>query len=339
MQGRYCHVCGQENIVPRQSFWGLIKHFVYDIFHFDGKFFDTLRNLFFKPGTISLEYVNGKRMRYLDPIRMYLFTSAVFFLILFSLQSSEDIPKLDQHETLSKARRLDLAMEVNKGQQQRPGDSVLQQQMKLLMDTTFIVGLAPLNDTATYHSVVHYQGNAYHLTARKDSGGLLFEGEAKGWFQKTLVDKWSKFEKKYSDDPDQGLRDFLSGLLHKLPYLLFVSLPFFAGILKLLNLRRRNFYYSDHAVFTLHHYIISFILLLFYIAFDSLQNVSGWGIFGSLAGLMFLLWPLYLLIGMKRFYQQRWGTTLGKFLLVNMLGMITLILLLLMFLFLSIFQL
>jgi hypothetical protein len=95
VQGRFCQVCGQENIVPKQGFWSLTRHFIYDIFHFDGKFFDTLRLLFFKPGTISKEYVLGKRMRYLDPIRMYLFTSAVFFLVFFSVESMENVTKLD----------------------------------------------------------------------------------------------------------------------------------------------------------------------------------------------------------------------------------------------------
>ncbi|MGV3656323.1 MAG: DUF3667 domain-containing protein [Chitinophagaceae bacterium] len=56
---------------------------MYDIFHFDGKFFDTLKYLFFWPGGVAKEYVKGRRNRYLDPIRMYLFTSAVFFLIFF----------------------------------------------------------------------------------------------------------------------------------------------------------------------------------------------------------------------------------------------------------------
>lgn len=339
VQGRFCHVCGQENVVPKQSFWGLTKHFVYDIFHFDGKFFETLRLLFFKPGTISREYVSGKRMKYLDPIRMYLFTSAIFFLIFFSIESTKGVSDLSGREILSKAERLELAMEVNKAQAQRPGDTVLQQQLNLLLDTSYIVGLYPLEDTATHHSVVQYQGSSFKLTANRDDPDSLFQSEKEGWFSKTIEQKWAKFEKKYSDDLDQGFADFIDGLLHKLPYLLFVSLPFFAGILKLLFTRRKDLYFSDHAVFTLHHYIISFLLILFFLGFSKLENVTGWRFFNFLGVMMFFLWPLYLLIGMKRFYGQPWSTTLGKFLLVNFLGLITLMLLMLVFLFFSIFQL
>lgn len=338
MQGRYCHICGQENVVPKQSFWGLTKHFVYDIFHFDGKFFETLRLLFFKPGKISRAYVEGKRMRYLDPIRMYLFTSAIFFLVFFSVESMENVRELDGHEVLSKAERLELAMEVNDKLEHNPGDTLAQQQMKLLMDSSYVIGLAPVRDTIAHHSLVQHDGGQYKLTARSDTSSTLINVEAEGWFAQTLKTKWARFEEKYKDDLDEGYIDFLEGLLHQLPYLLFVSLPFFAGILKLLNLRHKELFFSDHAVFTLHHYIVSFILILFFFAFQALQDATGWRIFGTLSGFMFVLWPLYLLVGMKRFYGQPWGKTLGKFLLVNFLGMVTLLVLLTVFVLLSIIQ-
>lgn len=338
MQGRYCHNCGQENIVPKQSFWGLAKHFVYDIFHFDGKFFETLRLLFFRPGSISREYVEGKRMRYLDPIRMYLFTSAVFFLVFFSVESMENINELGGQEVLSRADRLELAMEVNDKLQHNPGDTLAQQQMKLLMDSSYTIGLAPVKDTVAYHSLMHHDGKPYKLTARKDSTEVPIPEEGKDWFDRTLQTKWNKFEKKNEDNLNEGYVDFLEGMLHKLPYLLFVSLPFFAGILKLLNLRHKELYFSDHAVFTLHHYIVSFILILFFFGFQALRDTTGWRGFDTVAGFMFVLWPLYLLVGMKRFYGQSWGKTLGKFLLVNFLGIITLLVLLSVFLLLSIIQ-
>jgi hypothetical protein len=84
LNGRYCHVCGQENLEPKESFWHLTTHFVYDVTHFDGKFFSTLKYLLFKPGFLPLEYSRGKRQSYLHPIRMYVFTSAIFFVIFLS---------------------------------------------------------------------------------------------------------------------------------------------------------------------------------------------------------------------------------------------------------------
>jgi hypothetical protein len=85
VQGRYCQVCGQENIEPKESIWGLVSHFFQDITHFDGKFFSTGKLLLAKPGFLPKEYLSGRRARYLHPIRMYVFTSALFFLIFYSV--------------------------------------------------------------------------------------------------------------------------------------------------------------------------------------------------------------------------------------------------------------
>jgi hypothetical protein len=92
--GRYCHKCGQENLEPKETVWHLVQHFFNDVTHFDGKFFETVRYLLRKPGFLSIEYMRGRRMSYLNPIRMYVFTSAIFFIILFSLKKPEDmVPK------------------------------------------------------------------------------------------------------------------------------------------------------------------------------------------------------------------------------------------------------
>ena len=87
--GRYCHHCGQQNLEPKETVWHLIQHFFNDITHFDGKFFETVKYLLRKPGFLSREYMRGRRMTYLNPIRMYVFTSAIFFILLFSLSKPE----------------------------------------------------------------------------------------------------------------------------------------------------------------------------------------------------------------------------------------------------------
>ena len=87
--GRFCQICGQENIEPKESFWVLATHFLHDMTHFDGKFFSTLKFLLFKPGFLSKEYLKGRRTSYLHPIRMYVFTSAIFFLIFLFLSKGK----------------------------------------------------------------------------------------------------------------------------------------------------------------------------------------------------------------------------------------------------------
>ena len=89
-------MCGQENLEPKETVWHLVNHFFEDITHFDGKFFSTVKYLITKPGFLSKEYMQGRRASYLNPIRMYVFTSAIFFVVLFSLTNAEKIMKLDE---------------------------------------------------------------------------------------------------------------------------------------------------------------------------------------------------------------------------------------------------
>jgi hypothetical protein len=104
LTGRYCQVCGQENIEPKESVWGLVSHFFYDITHFDGKFFSTTKYLITKPGFLPREYIKGRRASYLHPIRMYVFSSAIFFLIFFSLYNPKEFVRSNDNLKNTKAK-------------------------------------------------------------------------------------------------------------------------------------------------------------------------------------------------------------------------------------------
>src|ERR1700748_1513966 len=83
LQGHYCHVCGQENLQIKESFGHMMNHAISDYFHFDHQFFHTLKPLLFKPGFLTNEYMAGRRAQYLHPVKMYIFISLVYFVLLF----------------------------------------------------------------------------------------------------------------------------------------------------------------------------------------------------------------------------------------------------------------
>lgn len=64
-----------------------LQHFLNDYFTFDSKIVRSFRPLLFKPGFLTTEFLNGRRVRYIPPLRMYLFVSILFFLLL-SLQTT-----------------------------------------------------------------------------------------------------------------------------------------------------------------------------------------------------------------------------------------------------------
>ncbi|HVG13236.1 MAG TPA: DUF3667 domain-containing protein [Flavisolibacter sp.] len=325
--------------MTRQSAWALITHFIYDIFHFDGKFFDTLRYLLFKPGKVPAEYVTGKRLTYLDPIRMYLFTSAVFFLIFFSLSNASDFNTVDWGKVLSKTERAEVAMDLNARLKAGTRDTVIQNAMDLLLDSTQIVSMIK-GEPSDSVPLLRYKGELYRVEG--DTIELdLEDDEIKkaGWLKKKFLERLKVAKEKYGDDPGEGVRRLLDSFIHRMPYMLFISLPFFALILKLLYIRKKRFFYSDHIVFTLYHYIFSFILFLLMFGTDKLNDWLDWGILGLLMFCLFVWGGIYLYKGMRRFYGDSRGKTIAKFLLLNLLGLISLLILLTIFFLFTAYQL
>lgn len=76
----YCAQCGQPTHLHKETFWGLISHFVGHYFHYDSKFWQTLKALWFSPGKLTTAYINKQRARYIPPISLYIFISVAFFL-------------------------------------------------------------------------------------------------------------------------------------------------------------------------------------------------------------------------------------------------------------------
>ena len=79
---RFCPNCGQENTDTRKTFHHLFIHFFEDLTHYENAFWRTIKNLLFKPATLTKEYLSGKRLSYLAPVRLYIFISFITFLLI-----------------------------------------------------------------------------------------------------------------------------------------------------------------------------------------------------------------------------------------------------------------
>lgn len=340
VQGRYCHQCGQENVLVKESFGHLATHFLYDITHFDSKFFDSLRFLLFRPGFLPKEYMLGRRNSYLNPVKMYVFTSAFFFIIFFSLLKVDKSISVGIDRPLTTAERLyEISKREAKISQGAPAAD-WEKALQLLKDTTTELSWNQLNgaDPSTFYTTMN--GRRYFSLRQYDSVQQnLSSGDKDNWFQTVFARKVLSYREKYRDDLSGGIKTLFSSILHKLPYVLFVSLPLFALMLKLLYFRRKEFYYEDHAIFSVYHYIFSFMLLLVVFLFGKLSDFSHWAVFDYLTGILFMAGGLYLFLAMKRFYKQGWMKTLLKFVLLNIAGIISLITLFSLFVLLSVFEL
>src|SRR5205809_7447754 len=79
LTGPHCAQCGQAAIDYRRSFRHVIVDVLDSFLNWDSKFFATIGLLIVKPWRLTNEFLSGKRVRYLHPLRLYLLASILFF--------------------------------------------------------------------------------------------------------------------------------------------------------------------------------------------------------------------------------------------------------------------
>jgi hypothetical protein len=78
----FCAQCGQENTTKVVSFGTLVYEVVSDFVSWDSRWFQTVVPFLFLPGRLTNEFIAGKRVRYMPPLRLYFFVSLICFSII-----------------------------------------------------------------------------------------------------------------------------------------------------------------------------------------------------------------------------------------------------------------
>lgn len=341
VHGRYCHVCGQQNIEPREGFWNMLTHFVFDLFHFDGKFFSTIKFLLFKPGYLSQEHLRGRRADYLHPIRMYIFTSAFFFLLFFALNNNMEeairFNKVDPYTRKAQFMELQELKEkytkqIDSVRASKAKDSLKQRLFQVNADVSLLQSdsskyhpLKSLGDSADNYNIINltsdktkYKTRAAYLASQQK----LPKAKQDGFLLKKLKLQQIHLNNDFGTSQEAWL-EVIKNFFHNFPKLLFISLPIFAFILYLFYIRRKKYFFSDHLVYTLHLYCAFFIIILI-----SLSLREGFGLLGKaladakgnttelgswFSGLTFFTLLFYWYKSLRRFYAQSRKKTVLKF--------------------------
>ena len=93
----YCPNCSQK-IAFSNKLGELFSHFLSDYFTFDSKIGRSIIPLITQPGYLTQQFLSGKRERYIQPLRLFIFLSILFFL---SLSLSVDIRIDEFSETMN----------------------------------------------------------------------------------------------------------------------------------------------------------------------------------------------------------------------------------------------
>ena len=357
--GRFCQVCGQENVEIHETFGHLAGHLLSDLFHFDGMFFSTSRYLLFTPGFLTHEYMRGRRASYLNPIKMYVFISAIFFLFFLTVYKpevnldDEGNKDLTAKETMASLRQtrneLDSIVKdkevpevakmavkgklalVDKNIALLEKDTTHKKELLAEVNKTYVnsVGTLAITDSGDYHSAAQYDSMQQKLPADKRDG----------WFKRRYEYKNIALEEAFRKDSSEAMNNLLETIEHHFPQVLFISLPLFALVLQALYVRRKAFHYGNHLIYTVHLYSAVFIFLFLILVINQIDGYAylGWTKWLSVA--IFLYTVYYTLAGMHSYYEQGWGKTIVKWLILNIAGFFIMMVLFMLLFFFAIYAL
>lgn len=277
----FCPDCGQKNTDLNISLREISKEFAGDYFTFDSKFFTTLIPLLFLPGKVPKEYIDGKRVKHIPPLRIFIFLSFItFFLWGSSFNNASSSFGGDNVDNLADSLTANAAFI----------DSI---------NVTDNIDLRIQGDTAQNDTVL---SSDLRFMLNKDNDPKMIvdsiAGDESEFLQKVIY---------------QGLRMYQAEkgsvkkyFMENISIVLLLVQPFFALLLKLVYIRRKNFFYIEHLVFSLylHAFVLFTSVLLYFLSFYiDIDTLILW---------FTLVFIIYLIIALKQFYEQKWFKTFIK---------------------------
>lgn len=319
LQGPFCHYCGQPDKSLVRFFPALLRELLEDFADFDSRFMRTIKPLLFKPGQLTRDYLDGRRFRYVPPLRLYIFSSlALFFLLAVfagnALTISTD-PHDDEHRleiSLNEEERAEVNEALDDLEEVRPG---LSSGLDLHLDSPSQTGESDGDESNEVK--FEWNGKPWHVENNPVEFSWLPD-----WVNRRL-------NQEIADSPQKGKAIernpnlIMEKVLDVLPGTMFVLLPLVALLLKIWYLFARR-YYVEHLIFALHNHAFvftTFILILLISTVAEWREPLGEGPLNTAAAwveTILLVWiPVYMLIALKRVYQQGWWLTIGKYMAIG----------------------
>ncbi len=277
--GSYCPECGQETQARLPKFTQFMREAAGRYVALDGRLWKTLAALLFRPGFLTREYLAGRRKRYIRPARLFLVASLLLFAalrILVELKGVEVLqPVLQLDDTGAKP---DAAAKAGTRARSGPG----------------------AGDSAAPQAARPPQGTAAEAAPAKQ-GEPRVDDDVDidlGIEIPTLRKRIERFRHLSGADKKAQIVD---GIFRYGPYAMFVLLPAFGFLLKVVYLGRARRYparprlYSEHLVFAAHN-----------TAFLSLGIVAA-SVTAGLPRAALIVWILiYLVWSMRTVYGGSW---------------------------------
>jgi len=211
------------------SFRHLIGDSFLDYFHFDSKFFRTILPLLYKPGWLTLEYMKGRRKSFVEPFKLFLVISVIYFLIL-------PLGKESESEKISPGQSSSTLLQSGKRTE--------------LSHTRFSLNGVSLTKSG-------------RDSVKKEIDTIGLKMYVEKHFAKESV--WTKlFIRQALKVMMSTGQSFTTVIEHTASKLIFLLIPFFAALLKLFYIRRKRLYF-EHLIFSLHLHAFIFLMFILYL--------------------------------------------------------------------------
>ncbi len=351
LSGPWCHVCGQPVKGMVRHFSSIMGDVLDTLFEYDNRIWRTLLPLYVRPGLITVDFIEGRRMRYVLPFRLFFVLSVIAFLSLQMtavpdidtgmrdgwIRSASQFDSRTTVEEVIEAR--DQALEgMEQGAREMeqagiPGMAAGAAGMRTGMEAirrdadrriAEIEGAAAPGTSAADPPAVTEDAPATRRPRITFAGGDEWDPESNpliiGWlpdFMNRRINDWIGRATENVERAGKEPGRLVEAMFGLLPAVLFVLMPIFALLLKIFYIFKRRLY-MEHLVVALHSHSFLCMAIIISVGLSALANLASEVPFlgGTLSVLhtASLVWiPLYLLLMQRRVYRQNWVFTVFKF--------------------------
>jgi hypothetical protein len=322
---QYCSACGQKAVTSKVTIFELIGEFFSSVLNLDNSIWRTIGGLV-RPGFLSTKFIEGKRRRYLHPMRLFFLTLVVQFS-LFAALTKTDIVTLFSNNNVKDLAKSEIYDDFK----------IYKDSLAVKTESTELDSL----ERAIFKGVKHTEEDSFHtdltflqidLTKypmlKKDVyempiDSILIKYEVKTFAEKLIIGQYVRSMR----DLNGALRFFLGNMIWSVISTIFIL----AFLMKFLYIRKKR-YYVEHAVVLAN--IHSFAFILVSLAILPTLFTNQWQ--GELVPIVGIFIPIYFLWSLKSYYKQGFFKTLLKFGIISILYLLLIALMIIMVLIVSV---
>jgi len=307
----YCAKCSQRLRTSKISVGALMTDFVSSMFNFDSRFFQSFLKML-KPGELSRLYMIGKRKRYLNPARLFLFSMLFHFGVLAyitkgaEVEINTDILSSKISKSLTKATlltRYDSLVAVIPIDTTAEMDSLRSHLFKDIIDAPVDSISFGRNTTVTGSDDLFQKKYHFDDVINMPEEEFLTHYKIEGFWKSTIAKQSLRLYR----DPSAVYTFFIGNLI----WGVVLSLLFLSFVMKSLYWSGKRFY-VEHLILLMHIHSFIFILVGLALLLDILTNnaIGVW--LWVTAGIA----AIYFFISIYRYYGQGLFKTFIKFLVI-----------------------